>query len=149
MSAAFQMMIGSASGEVAAVLDAFSRFATRGRMPDAMRRDWLVVLDELLANVVMHGVGAQANGFARLTVQLLPDAVQVEVADNGPAFDPLARDRPDTTLSIEERPIGGLGIYLVQRLVDDVRYDRDDAHNVLTLTKRLPDGWSPDAEGGA
>ncbi|MBY0489674.1 MAG: ATP-binding protein [Gemmatimonadaceae bacterium] len=149
MSAAFQMMIGSAPGEVAAVLDAFACFATPNRMPDAMRRDLLVVLDELLANVVMHGVGTQPNGQASVTVQLLPDAVTVAVADNGPPFDPLARAQPDTTLSVDERPIGGLGIYLVQRLVDDVQYARDAHHNVLTLTKRLPDGWSPDSEGAS
>lgn len=147
MSAAFQMLIGSTSAEVAALLDAFTRFATPARMPEATRRDLLVALDELLANVVMHGVARQPNGAASVAVHLRHDAVEVVVADNGPAFDPLARAHPDTSLSIDDRPIGGLGILLVQRLMDDTRYARHDAHNVLTLTKRLPDGWSPDPDG--
>ncbi len=143
------MMIGPTSGDVAAVLDAFSRFATPARMPEAARRDLLVALDEVLANVVMHGVGTQANGMAQVTVHLRADAVEVEVADNGPAFDPLAQAQPDTTLSVDDRPIGGLGIHLVQRLMDATRYARVDAHNILTLSKRLPLGWSPDAEGAS
>jgi serine/threonine-protein kinase RsbW len=141
------MMIGSASGEVAALLDAFSRFATGARLPDEVRRDLLVVLDELLANVVMHGVGAHPGGRVCVAVHVHPHAVAVVVDDDGPPFDPLAHARPDTTLSVGDRPIGGLGIHLVQRLVDDVRYARQDAHNILTLTKRLPTGWSPTADG--
>jgi anti-sigma regulatory factor (Ser/Thr protein kinase) len=147
MPAAFQKMIGATSGDVAALLEDFSRFATGDRMPAAVRRDLLVVLDELLANVVMHGVGTQPDGSATVSVDVRPDAVHITVADNGPPFDPLARALPDTTLSVDERPIGGLGIHLVQRLVDHTHYAREQARNILTLTKRLPDGWSRDPEG--
>jgi serine/threonine-protein kinase RsbW len=147
LSAAFQMMIGSGSEEVAAVLSAFSRYAADARLPDAVRRDLLVVLDELLANVVMHGVGAQPDGMVRVEVHSGHDRVAVVVTDNGPPFDPLARASPDTALGVDDRPIGGLGIHLVRHLVDHARYVREDGHNILTLTKRLPDGWSTDLEG--
>lgn len=141
------MTIGAGSGEVAAVLNAFSRFAAGARVPDAVRRDLLVVLDELLANVVMHGVGAQPNGAATVAVHSRPDTVDIVVTDNGPPFDPLARAAPDTTMGVDDRPIGGLGLHLVQHLVDHARYVREDGHNILTVTKRLPDGWSTDLEG--
>lgn len=147
MSAAFQVMIGAGSGEVAGALNAFSRYATGARLPDAVRRDLLVVLDELLANVVMHGAGAQPDGTVSVVVHSRHDTVDVVVTDNGPPFDPLARAAPDTALGVDDRPIGGLGIHLVQHLVDDARYVREDGHNILTLTKRLPDGWSTDLEG--
>jgi anti-sigma regulatory factor (Ser/Thr protein kinase) len=149
MSAAFQMMIGSTATEVAALLDAFSRFAERGRIPDPVRRDLLVALDEVLANVVMHGSDGATTAVASVTVHLLADAVQVVVADTGVSFDPLAQAPPDTTLSIEARPIGGLGLHLVQRLMDDTRYAREDAQNILTLTKRLPTAGAPDPTGAA
>lgn len=143
------MVIGSAPGDVVAVLTAFTHFATPARMPEAARRDLLVVLDELLANVVMHGIGPTPSGSASVAVHLRPTEVEVVVADNGPPFDPLAHATPDTSLSIDDRPIGGLGIHLVQHLVDEARYAREAQHNILTLTKRLPDGWSPDATGAA
>ncbi|MBX3133508.1 MAG: ATP-binding protein [Gemmatimonadaceae bacterium] len=67
----------------------------------------------------------------------------------GAAFDPLARAAPDTTLSVEDRPIGGLGIHsIVRRLVDDVRYRRDGDHNVVVLTKRLDDAVQEHPQGG-
>jgi serine/threonine-protein kinase RsbW len=146
---AFQMHVGSAPGAVAAALDAVSQFATTNGLPDAVRRDLLVVLDELLANVRMHGVGTHADGLASIDIQLLEASVTVRVADNGPPFDPLAYAQPDTTLPVDARPIGGLGIHLARHLVDNARYARDDGYNVLTLIMRLPVRWSPYPEGAS
>ena len=55
-------------------------------------------------------------------------------------FDPFARAAPDTSLSVEERPIGGLGIHLVGQLMDKVDYQRRDNHNVVVLVKELANG---------
>ena len=59
------------------------------------------------------------------------------MADDGPGFDPLSAPEPDTSLGIEERPIGGLGIALVRRLMDHVEYERRDGKNRLRLRRRL------------
>ena len=59
------------------------------------------------------------------------------ISDSGTPFDPTARPEADTTLSAEERPIGGLGIYLVRQLMDSINYERIDNKNVLTLRKKL------------
>jgi serine/threonine-protein kinase RsbW len=59
------------------------------------------------------------------------------VSDDGPEFDPLAAEAPDTTLAVEDRPIGGLGIELVKRLMDEVRYERSGGRNRLRLARRL------------
>ena len=59
------------------------------------------------------------------------------LSDSGVAFDPTQADEADTTLSAEERPIGGLGIFLVRQLMDDVTYSRVDGKNVLTMQKRF------------
>ena len=59
------------------------------------------------------------------------------IRDKGKPFDPTAQDEADTTLSLEERPIGGLGIYLVRQLMDSINYERIDGQNVLTLRKKL------------
>ena len=61
--------------------------------------------------------------------------VKFILSDEGKAFDPTQRGNADTTLSVEERPIGGLGILLVQTLMDSINYERIDGKNVLTLKK--------------
>ena len=59
------------------------------------------------------------------------------ISDSGIPFDPTAAPEADTTLSAEERQIGGLGIHLVRQLMDEVRYERIDDKNILTLVKTL------------
>jgi len=67
------------------------------------------------------------------------EALILTISDNGPPFDPFARAAPDTTLSIEERQIGGLGIHLVRQMMDEVSYERREGRNVTILTKRISD----------
>ena len=86
------MVIGSAPGDVAAVLTAFTHFATPARMPEAARRDLLVVLDELLANVVMHGVGPTPNGSASVAVQAIRAAMTTVVPRTRIIMIPSLRD---------------------------------------------------------
>jgi len=98
-----------------------------------------VALDELLSNVVKYGQGPDGEG-ARIEVRLRlqGEALEMVVLDDGPAFDPLGAAAPDTVASLDERPIGGLGIEIVRRLMDNIEYARlDDGHNCLTMRRRL------------
>lgn len=63
--------------------------------------------------------------------------VKIEFSDEGIAFNPLAKEDPDITLSVEERGIGGLGIFLVKKYMDFVSYERNGNMNVFTMTKKL------------
>ena len=60
----------------------------------------------------------------------------IEIADDGRAFDPLQAPAPDIGASLQDRAMGGLGIYLVRKTMDTVAYRRQDGRNVVTLTKR-------------
>ena len=60
------------------------------------------------------------------------------IIDSGVAFDPTAKEKADTSLSAEDRQIGGLGILLVRELMDSINYERTDSKNILTLIKKLP-----------
>ena len=66
-----------------------------------------------------------------------PKRVSITFIDSGMAYDPLAKPDPDVTLSAEERQIGGLGIYMVKKSMDDMTYAYRDGQNVLTITKNL------------
>jgi anti-sigma regulatory factor (Ser/Thr protein kinase) len=101
-----------------------------------VRRSLNVALDELLANLSHAGAGRDACSVT-LEAQLDQERLTVTLTDNGPPFDPFSRAAPDTTLSVDERPIGGLGIHLVRELMDHVSYDRQDGHNVVVLVKNL------------
>jgi anti-anti-sigma factor len=124
---------------VARVNAALAHFADAHAVPAGVRRSMSIALDELLANTISYAFAHQA-GEITADVALHADRLTLTLSDNGGAFDPFRRSAPDTTLSIEDRPIGGHGIHLVQQLMDDVTYQRHGDRNVVVLTKRLVAG---------
>ena len=95
-----------------------------------------VALEEIFVNIA-HYAYPGGKGDVKLSVLDAGDSVKLRFTDSGVAFDPLKRTDPDITLSAEERSIGGLGIYMVKKSMDDVCYERKNDCNVLTLTKKL------------
>ena len=65
------------------------------------------------------------------------DSLTFIISDSGKAFDPTAAPEADITLDVEDRPIGGLGIFLVRNIMDSVHYERVDGKNILTMSKNL------------
>jgi serine/threonine-protein kinase RsbW len=95
-----------------------------------------LVLDELLTNVAAHG-GAEAPVCVSLTIS--PDRVMAEVVDGGIEFDPCVARNFDVTASIEERPVGGLGLLLVQRMTESLAYERaGDLNQTRFSVRRTP-----------
>ena len=97
-----------------------------------------IAVDEIFSNISNY---AYADGIGnvkiRLELQEMPKAVCITFSDSGIPYNPLARKDPDTTLSAEERKIGGLGIYMVKKSMDEVSYLYSDGENHLTLKKCL------------
>ena len=77
------------------------------------------------------------KGTVNIVATIADGVLSFVISDSGKPFDPTAKTEVDTTLSAEERPIGGLGIHLVRQIMDDVTYERKDNKNVLTLKKNL------------
>jgi anti-sigma regulatory factor (Ser/Thr protein kinase) len=98
-----------------------------------------VALDEILSNLVKYGSsGHKGPGRIEIVLRLEAEAFEMVILDDAPPFDPLEAARPDTSLGVEERPVGGLGIEIVRRLMDVIEYQRgDDGRNRLTLRRRL------------
>jgi len=133
----FKMSVGAHPGGVGEVNAAFASFAEAHALPAEVRRSLNVAIDDLLANVLSYGGTGRDPCSVTVEVELDHERVTVTITDNGPPFDPFERSAPDTTLSVEERPIGGLGIHLVGQLMDKVDYQRRDGHNVVVLVKEL------------
>ncbi len=136
----FRMSVGAHPEGVGEVNAAFAGFAEAHGLPAAVRRSINIALDELLANASSHGRTGLDPSSVTVEVELDQDRVTVTLADDGTPFDPFGRDAPDTTLSVEERSIGGLGIHLVRQLMDQVSYQRRKDHNVVVLVKQLANG---------
>jgi serine/threonine-protein kinase RsbW len=95
-------------------------------------------LEEVLVNVISYAYPTEEKG--NIEVSCSWDSQQgltLQVVDYGVAFDPLAKPDPDTSLSLEERGIGGLGIFLTKQMMDEVIYERSRDKNILTMIKQL------------
>ena len=136
----FRMSVGAHPGGVGELNAAFAGFAEARALPADVRRSVNVALDELLANALSHGRLGLDPCSVTVEVELDAERVTVIITDDGTPFDPFGRDAPDTTLPLEERQIGGLGIHLVEQLMDHVSYQRRDDHNVVVLVKQLVNG---------
>ncbi len=104
--------------------------------PGLAQANVMTALDEVLANIVHHGLRGAA-GTIELTMGQNGRQVVAHVADTAVPFDPLLMPLPDTSLPLEQRKLGGLGIALVRALTDEVSYERRDGRNHLTLTWRV------------
>ena len=105
-------------------------------MKDQMQID--LAVEEIFVNIAKYAYHPD-KGRATVRVEVNDDPVQVKITflDHGKPYDPLAKEDPDVTLSADERPIGGLGIFMVKQSMDDVSYEYRDGANILTLIKRL------------
>ena len=97
-----------------------------------------VAIDELFGNIAHYAYGG-ASGEAAVQFHFDADTRMISIAfvDSGTPFDPLSQEDPDVTLSAEERGIGGLGIFLVRKTMDQITYKRDNGQNVLTIYKKI------------
>lgn len=96
-----------------------------------------LAVEEALVNVCHYAYADQTHpGLVSCRIVAHLDGVWVEVADRGPPFDPLAKPDPDTTLELDQRQPGGLGILLIKSLVSEVAYRREGDWNVLAMGMR-------------
>lgn len=95
-----------------------------------------MALEELFVNVSFYAYPS-GEGWVELRCSVEDGVATLKLIDGGSPFDPLAKPDPDTLLSGEERGIGGLGIYMVKTMVDDITYEYRDECNQLTMQKRI------------
>ena len=97
-----------------------------------------VAIDELFGNIAHYAYNPETGpATVRVEVEEDPMSVVVTFIDHGKPYDPLSRDDPDVTLSAEEREIGGLGVFLVKKTMDDVSYEYRNGQNILKIKKNI------------
>jgi len=130
MTADFARSIPADADRLPALLDAIEAWLGVHGMPMDKLASVMVAFDEILSNVVNYGGGA-----LDVAITVGDGAMLATVSDDGPFFDPLARPAPDTEADIDDRAIGGLGIHLVRKMMDDVGYAYENGRNRLTFRK--------------
>ena len=97
-----------------------------------------IAVEEIFVNIAHYAYNPDV-GPARVTVDVEgePPCAVISLIDEGKPYDPLSREDPDITLSVEERQIGGLGIFIVKKTMDTVRYTYEDNKNILTMMKKI------------
>ena len=97
-----------------------------------------ITVEEIFVNIAHYAYeGGVGKAVIRMHIQEEPKAVEIIFMDWGMPYNPLEREDPDVTLSAEDRQIGGLGIYMVKKSMDDVSYEYKDGQNILIIQKKL------------
>ena len=130
---------------IAALLDAVEAFLIQAGVDVRARHHVALGLDELLANLATHGGAADAPARLRLSVE--PDHVRAELEDMGLPFDPRTAGEPDVTAPLEQRDIGGLGLFLLGQLADSIDYARREGRNVTLFRIARTAGAAATHEG--
>ena len=93
-------------------------------------------IEEVVENIVQYAY-KNGEGFIDVTTSLSDGLLSITLEDSGVPFNPLAKEDPDITLSAEERPIGGLGIFICKQMMDDLSYVYRDGRNIFTMKKKI------------
>ena len=97
-----------------------------------------LALEEAVSNVIMYAYPKGSDGLVDIEAIIRKGELEFIISDNGTPFDPTAAPEADITLDVEDRPVGGLGIFLVKNIMDVVKYTRsDDGKNILSMIKKL------------
>ncbi len=119
-------------------LNAFQKsFYEKLDIEKSLARRLQLAVEETVVNVIDYAYPLGINGDITVKMMWNGNTLKIVVVDTGVMFDPTLVETPDTSLMVEERRVGGLGIHLVRKLMDSVNYEREDGKNILTLVKTI------------
>ena len=96
-----------------------------------------LALEEAVTNVILYAYPKETGRDIDILIEKKEQSLHISIIDSGVPFDPMSKATPDISLSAEERPIGGLGIYLVKQMMTKLEYNRIGGKNILTMIKQL------------
>lgn len=96
-----------------------------------------LVIEEALSNIIFYAFKDKNKHDIKISVSIKNSVLEIIFKDDGIPFNPLSQQKPDINLPAEERPIGGLGIFLMSQVMDEMHYSRNKNQNILKLTKNI------------
>jgi serine/threonine-protein kinase RsbW len=137
MEARENIVITNKVDELPILAGKIEELAEKWNLPMALTMNLNLVLEEAVSNVIFYAFKDQEKHEINISLSLDGNTLTIEIIDDGIPFDPTLRQKPDIALPAEERPIGGLGIFLISKIMDSVNYKRFNNQNVLTLIKNI------------
>ena len=122
--------------ELEALCQHVNKFGQDAGLSEACITDVNICLDELFTNIVCYGFKDSLEHITRFLMQLNKEDLTIIIEDEGVAFNPLAKKDPEIPEDLKDVRIGGLGIHIVRKLMDELHYERKDGKNKLTLKKK-------------
>lgn len=131
------LTVRSDINEIPRVSDLIESVMQGHGFPDEDILDTQLAVEEVVTNVIVHGYG-DAGGEILVSLSYNADdaAIEIRVEDFAEPFDPLTLPEPDISASMDDRKIGGLGIFLTRQVMDDIRYRYENNRNILVLRKK-------------
>jgi anti-sigma regulatory factor (Ser/Thr protein kinase) len=132
-----ELSFANQASEIPRVHQALDEFAARNGLSDRSLVHSHLALEEYLTNIVSHGYAAGETGRIVVRFGLEASVLRIEIEDDGRPFNLNEAPEVDTSVPLEEKPIGGLGIHMIRKSVDGLDYQRAGGRNLLVMTKRL------------
>ncbi len=133
MTAELRLTIRNELGELARVNELTVSLLERSGVADRKAFLTRLALEELLSNVIRHGYDDPGAHEISVCLRVVDGSVELEIADDGKAFDPRSAPQVDVLTPLGDRPVGGLGLHLLRRMIGDIRYERDGGQNRVRL----------------
>lgn len=123
--------------ELTTMAGRINKLAEDWKLPQALTMNINLVIEEALSNIIFYAFPDKDQHEIKVLLTLDNNQLTIKITDNGIPFNPLSQQQPDISLPVEERPIGGLGIFLISQIMDKMHYTRRNNQNILKLNKSI------------
>ena len=132
-----RFVIKNQIGELSSLAEKIDELAEEWELSPALAMNINLVIEEAVSNIIFYAFTNNGKHEIGISVSLNNSQLTIKITDNGIPFNPLSQQQPDITLPAEERPVGGLGIFLISQIMDNMHYIRQKNQNILTLIKSI------------
>ena len=122
-------------GELPSLAEKIEELAEKWGLSLKLAMNINLVIEEALTNIIFYAFTDEDQHKIKISLSLTNNRLMIQITDGGIPFNPLAQQQPDITLPAEERPVGGLGIFLISQIMDEMHYSRQNNLNILTINK--------------
>jgi serine/threonine-protein kinase RsbW len=135
MSQRYQITRAAELGSLSVFRQFISDCCGRHDVPDGTVFDLKLAVDEACTNIIVHGYKGMDPGSIIVSFRIESDRILVQITDFGHIFEPADAPKPDVEAALEDRPLGGMGLFLIYQTMDNIDYQSSEDGNTLTFTK--------------
>jgi len=137
MSQRYQITRAAELEQLSVFRDFISDCCNRNEVPNETVFELKLAVDEACTNIITHGYKGMDPGSIILSFRIESNRILVQITDFGHVFEPAEAPKPDVEAALEDRPLGGLGLYLIYKTMDNIDYQSSEDGNTLTFTKYI------------